>query len=390
MAGELNTEVLDDPESCRTTADWLGKVNGAVEGIGDAVHGQRSASHGFWTGPAAEAARATLGRQGHDSDELDELVGKTGSALNVFAGEIDTVQRRMEQAREQARAGKLIVTPTEILPPGPGPRSGPGGGPQAPAGGPGGTDPRQPASDAAAHAAHAEKKRAFEEARQTVEDAREKEKEAHEALEKSMQDPLEAVKQTKTYGMFVLTNGLNTIKASTEAADALFDKARSWDSAASEIQARAESKPAGFAKYADKAAEAGREKAATARTQATRAQKMGGPVGDNARRAIMANPAEYMQATSKVGKVGQNVVRGVPLLGTTLSIGSGVADVAMGKDPWEAAKDTGAEIAGGAAGGAAAGAALGSVFPGVGTVIGGVAGGIIGSWAAKKGVNALE
>ncbi len=390
MAGELNTEVLDDAESCRTTADWLGKVNGAVEGMGDAVHGQRSASHGFWTGPAAEAARGTLGRQGGDSDELDNLVGEVKNALNAFAGEVDTVQRRMEQARDRARSGKLIVTPTEILPPGPAPRGGPGGGPHAPSGGPGATDPRQPASDAAAHAAHAEKKRAFEEARQTVEDAREKEKEAHEALEESMQDPLETVKQTKTYGMFVLTNGLNTVKASTEAADALFDKARSWDSAASEIQSRAESKPAGFAKYADKAAEAGREKASTARTQATRAQKMGGPLGPKARSAISANAGDMVKGTSKAASVGRNFVRGVPFVGTVASVGSGAWDVAMGKDPWDAAKDTGAEIAGGAAGGAAAGAALGSVFPGVGTVIGGVAGGIVGSWAAKKGVNALD
>ncbi|MBA8826639.1 hypothetical protein FHX42_004018 [Saccharopolyspora lacisalsi] len=389
MAGELNTEVLDDPASCRTTADWLGQVKPGVVAIGDTVYGQRDASEGFWQGTAGNAARQTLTYQGKDADTLEGLVGQVKTALETFAGEIDTVTQRMHQARTVARDGKLIVTPTAILPPGPAPKgAGTENLPPGPAGQQMQAHQGQSQASQTAIAAHEAKKRAFEEARTTVEDARTKQEEAHKALDKAMKDPLATVKSTKTYTMFAVIQGLNTIKSSTDTAGDFLQKANQWYADASTIQARAEKHGGSVGERFGKAAESYRGVADTKASYAADARKMGNPVGSKTRAIVSADASGFIKGASKVSRVGKNLVRGVPAVGTAVAIGSGAWDVAHGKDTWEATEDTAADIGGGAAGGWA-GAAVGTaICPGVGTVIGGVVGGAIGTWAAGAGVDA--
>ncbi len=386
MAGELNTDVLDDPASCRSTADWLSQVKPGVASAGDVIYGKRGDSEGFWRGTAADAARQALTHLGKDADTLEELVQKVKTALETFAGEIDTVKQRMLQARTVAREGQLTITPTAILPPGPAPT---GNLPPGPAGHPAGVHhDQQPGPADTAVAAHEAKKRAFREARTTVQDARTKQEEAHTALDKAMKDPLAAAKSTKTYSTMVASGALSSIKGAHEEAGRLFEKAGRYDSAASTMQARAEQKAGKLSQISKNAAAEGEKLASKTHAKATNTSKFHGPLGERSRSVIAADPSRWVTGSSKAAKVGSKALRGVPFVGTAFTLASGVTDVAMGKDAGDAAVDTGANLAGGAAGGWA-GAAIGSaICPGVGTVIGGVVGGIGGGLLASSGADA--
>ena len=378
MSGELNTEVDDDPGSCRKAADWLSTVQPGVSQIGDVVHHQRSASESFWQGMAGDACRGSLASQGNDADEVEKQVGQVKHALLTFASAIDGVRSSMNEAREAAVAAKLIVTPTTILPPEPVAQS---ASPLA---------PDQHEAFTKARKDYGAKQEAFENVKGIVDAARSRQQEAHDTLDKAMEDPLAAVKTTKTWTMFVVGHGLGTIKASFGTANEFFEKSDRWNSAAETIQARAENKPGNLRTIGMNAAEAGKNKADDAAARATAASKFGGTVPTRVGNVISANPSSWVKGGGTAAKAGSQFLRGVPFLGSGLSIASGIGDVAMGKDPLEAGEDTTANIAGGAAGGWA-GAAAGSFFcPGVGTVIGGVAGGIIGSLAATGGVSAAR
>lgn len=91
--------------------------------------------------------------------------------------------------------------------------------------------------------------------------------------------------------------------------------------------------------------------------------------------------AGLLSKLGKIGKVGK-VVKGVPLLGTALSLlGSGAAIAAAPEQ--ERGRTAAGEVGGtlgGLAGGAAAGAAIGAAFGGVGAVPGAIVGGIIGAF----------
>ncbi|WP_017975214.1 hypothetical protein [Actinopolyspora halophila] len=162
-----------------------------------------------------------------------------------------------------------------------------------------------------------------------------------------------------------------------------------WNDAAETMQARAASSTSpAMRELGERAAARGTQYADEAARDAAKAQKLGGPIGPKARAAISADASGYIKGASKVGRLGKGLVRGVPAVGTAFTIGSGVTDVMMGKDPWEATEDTAANLGGGAVGGYVGGTIGTAICPGVGTVVGGVVGGFIGSWAAGQGVDA--
>ncbi|RCW40746.1 hypothetical protein DFQ14_11072 [Halopolyspora algeriensis] len=203
-----------------------------------------------------------------------------------------------------------------------------------------------------------------------------------------MKDPLATAKATKTYAMFVVGQGLNTIKGSTDAAGDFFQKASQWNDTASTLQARAEKYSGSVRDRFNKAADSYKKVASTNAAYADDAKRMGGPVGSKARSIVSADASGLVKGTLRVANVSRGLVRGVPAVGTTLTIGSAAWDVANGKNVWEATEDTAANLGGGAAGGYFGGIVGTAICPGVGTVIGGVVGGAIGSWAAGWGVNA--
>ena len=88
MAGELNTEVRDDPTACRAVADWLGQLAPGVSQLGDSVYRQRGESESFWEGTAGQACRSELTRQGEDGDtEPFPLAGEGARLGGVGAGD---------------------------------------------------------------------------------------------------------------------------------------------------------------------------------------------------------------------------------------------------------------------------------------------------------------
>ncbi|MFC7343258.1 hypothetical protein [Saccharopolyspora griseoalba] len=393
MAGELNTEVRDDPASCRGMADWLSKLAPAVEELGDAVYRQRGESESFWEGTAGQACRAELTRQGKDGDTLEELITQVRRALLEFAGEVDSVRSQFDRARDVGRSGGLIVTATAILPPGPAP----GPGPQPLPAGP--VSPQAQAKHDAASQAHSSavaaferKRKAFEEASGIVERARNQQADAHVALDKAMKDPLEGVKKLKTYAMYAVGNGLSWIKTTQTTANDLLESHSEMKSATKTMQARAATMTGSPAmrELAEKAAARGAELSDDLKSQYTQVQRMNSAIPAKARNAIEQNPGNLIKSGSTAAKVSKNVLRGMPYIGTGLTIASGGADVAMGKDPWNAAADTAASLGGSIAGGMATGAAVGSVFPGAGNVVGGVVGGVAGGLIATGVVDWLQ
>ncbi|MHA6802796.1 hypothetical protein [Salinifilum ghardaiensis] len=371
MAGELDTEVLDKPDTCRRTAEWLGKLAGGVTEVADAVSQQRSGSEGFWRGTAADAARGELGKHAKNADELEGGINKVKTALEVFADEIDTVKRRMADARSTARDAGLVINGRQILPPKPG-SSDPAGQPSGPSG------------------AAEKQQKAFEAAGETVADARNKQEEAHRKLEGQLKNPYETFNTVKTHVMRSVTGGLTAIKTSSDSASALFQEARTLRGQAVEMDK--------LAKTADHSSDAAKAKVAAMQTraQATVANARGERTGRLAKKAgrfsdvAAADASKYVEGGSKVAKGTRSVLRGLPYAGTAMTLTSEAIDYGTGTDTaGEAAMDAGASL-GGAAVGGAAGAAVGSaICPGLGTVIGGAAGSMLGDFLATTGEDAL-
>lgn len=388
MAGELNTELKSDSVSCRTTAAWLGSLSPGVHRAADAIHRARTASESCWRGTAAEAFRNSLRALAKDADGLIDVTNRVQLALEAFADEIDTVHARLGQSREVAKAARLVVTPTAILPPGPGPGAAP-----TPPVGPMTPDARARYADTVhvyetTAATYAAKVRAFEEAGATVVDARLREAEAHRALDIAMDRGGIDLNGMKAIGTTIVGIGLGLIAGLQTAVSDLLRKADKLRNHGMRMQEMADEPKGSAAKraaaiWAANAAAAGEGRT---RAEAHRLQAPIRAIPEGARLTIAHNPGEYIRDGKGWVGLGRGAARGVPFVGTGVIVASGAADVAMGKPVGQAAAATGATLGGGAVGGMA-GAAIGSFFfPGVGTVVGGVVGGVIGSVAAADGV----
>lgn len=393
MAGELNTDVLDDPASCRGAADWLGRAAAGVKQIGDTVYRERGESESFWQGEAGDACRARLSDEGHDSDEAERLITGVQQALLAFAREIDAVKAAMDTARQDASAAGLIVTPTAILPAGPAPTPVPDG-PVAP--------DHQAQYDAAkqsyqsAKSAFTAKQQAFNRVQAAVNRARADQNNAHQALDKAVIDPLAGIKRLKTYGIFVVGKGLTYVKSMQGAANDLLRNADDIGTHANRMQAIADDPtlPEASRAAATQAASVSTQAAERAQADFEKVQGTIGKIPGPARTAIEWNPGNLIKDGKGLLKLAKGAARGLPVVGTGIAIVSTAVDVGMGEPLGQATAETGAGIGGGIAGGMAGaelGAAIGSVFPGAGTavggVVGGIVGGIIGSMSGTKAVD---
>ncbi|MBE9374811.1 hypothetical protein IQ251_10180 [Saccharopolyspora sp. HNM0983] len=371
MAGELDTDVLDEPDTCRRTAGWLGKLADGISEVADSMNQQRSSSEGFWTGTAADAARGELGRHATNADELEGGIKKVRSALAVFADEIDTVKSRMGDARDVARGAGLVINGTKILPPKPSPAD-----PAGESGAPDGADMKQ---------------KAFRAAGETVADARTKQEEAHRKLEGELKSPYETFNTIKTHVMRAVTGGLAAVKTSTDSAAALVDKAHTLEGRAKEMDK--------MARVADHSSDAAKTKVAAMTTRAKgkvanmHAEKTGRlsrKIGERGSNFVAADASRYVKGGSKIARGAGSVLRGLPYVGTVATVGSEASDYATGTDTaGEAAADAGASLTGGAVGGAVGAAAGSAICPGVGTVVGGALGSMAGDFLATKAEDSL-
>lgn len=168
----LDTKVDAQPSTIRIAADWLEGLAGAVDEAFGVINRARGESEHGWHGEAGDSFRDGMGKIGPKVDEVaNDQRGLVGE-LRRYADEIDTVKRRMQQARELARSEGLTVNGDLIMEPGPEP----------PAPTPLPTDkPATPeqekthAAQAKAQAVFVKQVRAYTECAQLVQQARDKE-----------------------------------------------------------------------------------------------------------------------------------------------------------------------------------------------------------------------
>lgn len=385
---EVDTVVNGNSAACRQAADWLGKVASGVDTNRDAIAKAQTDSEACWQGTAADGFRSHIGQMASDADKLSASALTAQQALDTFAGELDTVNARMNQARSVAAAAGLTVTSTGIEGPGSAPthRVGPMGGQEA-------------VEYYQAQQRYNTQVSAFKEVQSTVTEARQLEAQAHANLTPPMQETSNTVQTLVTISSNVSSVTLNTIQGVEGAAQDLYNDADDIEAHAQRMEQLAldsELTDAGRAA----AARAGQlSSAGAAETEAEAAKIQGAvkKVPQGLRTAIAANPGDIVADSSGILKVTKGVLKGVPYLGTGVSILFGGVEVADGSEkPAQAVAETGGGIVGGAIGaetGAEAGGAIGSFFPGVGTVVGGViggiAGGIIGTLAGGKAGDAV-
>jgi hypothetical protein len=385
---DLNTVVNGDSTACRGAAGWLGKVASGVDSNRDAIAKAQTDSDACWQGTAADGFRNHIGQMASDADGLAASALTAQQALTKFADELDTVNARMNQARLVAEAAGLAVTPSGIEGPGSAPthRQGPMGGQEA-------------VEFFQAHLRYTTQVQAFSEAQATVTEARGLEAQAHANVTPPMQEADNTVQALVTISSNVSGVTLNAIQGVEGAAQELYQEADGIESHAQRMEQLAldsELTDAGRAAAA-RAGQLGSTGAAETEAEAAKIEGAVKKVPQSLRTAIAANPGDMVADSSGLLKVTKGVLRGVPYLGTGVSILFGGVEVLDGSEkPAQAVAETGGSIAGGAIGaasGAEAGGAIGSIFPGLGTVVGGViggiAGGIIGTLAGGKAGDAV-
>lgn len=115
----VDVNVKADPGSCRELASWLGRLSQANQEASAALLDAGSSAADFWEGEAADAFTGQMNKRGNDTWTLRDAVDNTRSALELFADDIETVRKDMDQALRLAREEELLITGTVIhQPPG--------------------------------------------------------------------------------------------------------------------------------------------------------------------------------------------------------------------------------------------------------------------------------
>lgn len=179
----LNTFVAGNPGEARAYAQELRTIGGGTETAATGAHQARTTAEGEWDGAASDAFQDWAKTQGTDGDELAAVYPSVARIHDTWADELDTVQARMEQAKQVARDGGLKLMGAHLILP---PKAPTGSQPEPPKGRATAAQMEQYSADKAAYdAAMAEADRqqaVWEEAKATVTGAREKEKAAHETF----------------------------------------------------------------------------------------------------------------------------------------------------------------------------------------------------------------
>lgn len=173
----LNTWVAGNPGTMRGYAQQVHAFGPATERVATGAYDVRNQAASEWEGQASEAFQRWADQQGDDGDALAQVFTRVADAIEVWCDEIDTVKSRMEQAKQVARDGQLVVLVDLIYPP-----SAFSGGPATPEQLPGTDHPPSPEAAEAARARQAKMEAAYAEAQATVQQARDMERTAHEKL----------------------------------------------------------------------------------------------------------------------------------------------------------------------------------------------------------------
>lgn len=407
----LDIEVKADVEGLRELASWIGKGAGSVHDLGTAVVGVRGNAESEWGGDSGRSFQGAMGRMVNGTDGVASDMDTGRQAVDVFADEMDTVKRRMQQAREVATEAGLTCNDKEIEDPGAGPAK-----PKALGDDPSPEEKEQHTSAQGAYEEHQKKVKAYKECEKTVQEAREKETAARRHLRQF--GSTQAKSAPFTVASVAAGLATNAVEHTSKYSDLATKYGKHADDAAKAqggylAQQRAALKQATkgpVAKLADKLPAKAKDllvrknvpvlgskisQTSAMRAQAVKYGRLADRAGNIAKDArtfqqaaknkALSNPAvrgvdklptaakaalaphEFIKGGGGVARVGKAVLKRVPVVGTGITaIGIG-ADISQGKDATKA-------IASGV-GGLAAGAAVGTMIGGpVGTVVGAAVG----------------
>ena len=394
----INIEVVGDSESCRTSAAWLRTLAKGMGDLASTFARTGGQSESFWHGAASDAFRGSMSNARSNASQVEEVASTSAQALSGFAEDLDTVKRRIDQAKQVAAGAGLTVTDKEIQPP----DAGPGAGPQTP---PGNASPQQlqehdqaVQQHNAAVAAHHAKVAAFNEVSGTVSEARGKERAAHDALQAATKKQDETLGALKTYGTMALTKSVALVGGLTSASKTLLESSEKNQALATLATAlRASPTLPAEADAALKSVQQELfESAYKDGVKRDSLEKIIGKMPEGTRRLFTLNASDVVKKLGGIDKgipaafqEGLPVLKRLPIAGTLLTAGTAAIDIHEGKDPVKTTENavggTAAAIgvSAGVDGAVAAATAAGLAVPGPGWV---AAGTLVLGTAAAYGV----
>ncbi|ATY17007.1 hypothetical protein CU254_41190 (plasmid) [Amycolatopsis sp. AA4] len=408
MGQALNTTVNGSSGTCVAAADWLRTVADAGHCAAGSVRDARAAAEGGWSGPASQAFRDSVNQVDVVADGMGEWAARVERGLRDFASSLDAVVARMQEALAKAAAGGLevdgpfIVEPLPVSMPKPGTPvevCTPGGAHRAI-----GVYQGDIAQYNAAVAGYNAKAAVYNDCKAIVDAARTTEGNAHVALREALAPPpggpdIDAYKVGTT--TIARVNGYIS-SFENPRAEALLKAQRAEGSAqffdnwarGTQISMTAADK-----ELLAWAAEQSRDNKTAYQTRAQQFGQYVEKVPEKLREWIAKYPgkAKYHALPDEAGlglRTGQKLLKGMPYVGSGLTIATEIVNAATGEQTWgKAAADATGLIVGGSLGAAAAGAAAGAVagapLTPVGSFIVGTAGGIAGAIGGQAVVDWL-
>lgn len=376
----LDTKLDAQPSSIRVVADWLEGLSRAVDEAHGVITRARGESEHGWQGEAGESFRDGMTKVAPKVDEVaNDQRGLVGE-LRRYADEIDTVSRRLAQARDHARAEGLTVNGDLIMEPGPEP----------PAPSPLPTDkPATPeqeqthAAQAKAQSNFANQVKAYADCAQMVQDAREKEHSAIAVLNRFIGGLIEK----SPFNASDVVTGL----AGAHAGQTAVMRARALEFARSggiEVAERLSNNPymtlAGRTKAAAIYVEKTQKLAAMeSKAIGTKTAALVDRLSPGVKRILDAT----LVSEERAGRAGSLLLRGALKAGSKIPvIGLGITGASIGYDIGIADKDPTTSVAAGV-GGFAAGLGATAGFLAMSTPVGWAVGlGAVVSWGVGFGI----
>ncbi|MCU1685414.1 MAG: hypothetical protein JWQ81_6153 [Amycolatopsis sp.] len=408
MGQALNTTVNGSSGTCIAAADWLHTVADAGHHAAGCVRSANTTAEAGWQGPASQAFADAINHVDVVSDEMATWASNTERGLRDFASSLDAVVAQMQDALTKAAAGKLAVQGPFIVEPDPVAMPQPG----------------TPAKVCMANnvvgivgtyqgdikvynglvADYNAKIAVYNTCKAIVDAARTTEGNAHDALQQALQPPPEGP-QINAYKLGNTTisrvNGYiksfenprmeNLLKAGRAETNAQFFEG--WANGALTTLSADDKGLLQWAADNSRGNKFGYE---------ARAQEYGkyvATVPQGVRDLISAYPGKgkYAMLPADAGielQAGQKLLKGLPYVGSLLTIGTEAFGAYKGEQTWaHAAASTGGVIGGGILGAAGASAAAGAIYGSplgpVGSFVVGTAGGIAGAIGGQAVVDWL-
>jgi uncharacterized protein YukE len=350
----LNTFVEADPDEMRAFAEWLDSVSRHVEGSSDDVSKASTRAFDGWTGLGSSGFHNVMGELRPQVDGLGAGYSGTAVALALHANDITTAKARMQQARDIAHGSTLPCSINEIFEPGPPPPEPEPSGAR--------TSNEQRAENAKGWQAWLdwkEKAKAYADCAAVVTEGRKIE--------------------TDSQGILIdyLTNVAE--KSHINGADFVTGLAAGYLARQSTWRANAKSLSEGAGRSALRAADSGATAAQRAIYEADAAfQRWGAKLNadraasnligtwleklpERARKVVVAEWKRFIPNNTPYLSHTPAVIKKVPVVGTALTGGSVIMDVAQGKDVGVSVASNGGGLLAGAAVGGAIGGPPGAV-----------------------------